>query len=119
VSLGEPSVRRLLAGLFSMEVLLVGALIVWGFLAGLLAGVTIPLLLLAPLNMAWRLRGQRIRLDTYDYVPLSELYETVLPLSFALTCFSRGQVSWGPLAMLGLLLLARHGARFRALLPAA
>lgn len=120
VSLSEPSLRRLLAGLFSMEVLLVGALLLLGFLTGLVAALTIPLVLLAPLNMAFRkLRGQRIRLDTYDYVPLSELYETVIPLSFAVTGWWRGNIAWGPLAMFGLLLLARHSGRFRALLPSA
>jgi 4-hydroxybenzoate polyprenyltransferase len=118
VSIGEPAVHMLLRILFSIEVLLC-LLVSVELVAGPLAGITTPLLLLPGLNIAWRrFRGEQIRLDTYEYVPLSELYETVIPLALALTGVIRGRGSFWPLALLGLLLLARHRARFRALLPA-
>jgi 4-hydroxybenzoate polyprenyltransferase len=118
VSIGQPAARALLRYLFSGEVLL--CLLLIGLLvAGPLAMITTPLLVLPVLNMAWRrVRGQQIRLDTYEYVPLSEFYETVMPLALVLTLLIRsGATLLWPLAFLGPLLLVRHRARLRVLAP--
>ena len=117
VAIGQPAAQALIRFIFSIEALLCLWLIVL-LVAGPLAGMTIPLLLLPGLNMLWRyFHREPIRLDTYEYVPLSELYETVVPLALALTGLMRGWSPVGPPALLGLLLLARHRARLRGVLP--
>jgi 4-hydroxybenzoate polyprenyltransferase len=110
VALGEPAVHRLLVALFSVEVIL-SALLMGLLAAKLLLPVTWVLLLLPAVNMAWRWFHGGIRLDTYRYVPLSELYETSVPLALAVTGLVRGWASFGPVAILCVLLAARHRGR--------
>jgi 4-hydroxybenzoate polyprenyltransferase len=111
VAIGEPAARVLLRILFGAEVCLSLLLIVL-LVDRPVAPITAPLFLLPALNIAWRrFRGQQIKLTTYAYVPLSELYETVVPLALALTALIRAQASLWTLALLGLLLLARHRER--------
>jgi 4-hydroxybenzoate polyprenyltransferase len=111
VAIGERAAQALLRILFAVEVCL--SLLLIALLAdGPIAPITVPLFLLPALNIAWRrFLGQQIKLNTYAYVPLSELYETVVPLALALTALIRAQASLWTVALLGLLLLARHRER--------
>jgi 4-hydroxybenzoate polyprenyltransferase len=112
------TVRSLLRMFCSAEIFLCFAL-VWLLLSEPLIKFTLPLLALPVANILWRrLHGEQVRLDTYKYVPLSELYETVFPLMFGITLFAQNRIKviWA-LASLVMLLLMRHSARFGFRMP--
>lgn len=112
VTMRESTVRFLLRALFSVEICLCLLLVVF-LLPEPWVKLTLPLLLLPAANVFWRWRqGQQIRLDTYEYVPLSELYETVLPLMLGVAVFAQygTRVVWA-LAALSIFLLMRHSGR--------
>ena len=113
VTMSESGIRALLRGVFSAEISLCLLLVVL-LLRESQVIFTFPLLFLPIANFWWRRRHrQQIRLDTYEYVPASELYETVLPVMFGLSLFARNgaSVAWA-LVFLLLLLLVRHAGRF-------
>jgi 4-hydroxybenzoate polyprenyltransferase len=112
VTMSESAVRFLLRALFAVELCL-SVLLVGFLLREPWVKLTLPLLLLLAANVFWRWKqGQQIRLDTYEYVPLSELYETVLPLILGIAVFAQygTKVVW-MIAALSIFLLMRHSGR--------
>jgi hypothetical protein len=110
--MSESGVRALLRAVIFVEISLCLLLVVF-LLRESQVLFTFPLLLLPVANFWWKRRhNRRIRLDTYEYVPMSELYETVLPMMFGLSLFARNgaSVAWA-LVFLFLLLMVRHADR--------
>jgi 4-hydroxybenzoate polyprenyltransferase len=113
--LGRPAAIRLLRVAFFLEVLasaLLLATVVWNGLSPvLLLALLIPLASLL-VRIAW---GEPLRLDTYAYIPLADLHESLLPLLLAAgLALKTGGVLWWPFPLLLVLFWKRH---FIRLLP--
>lgn len=114
LTMSASAIQALLRVLLASEIILCISLIV---LLMREPGIkfTLPLLLLIPVNMYFRERnGQKIQLDTYEYVPLSEFYESILPLmlGISLAVLDGAKARWA-LPCLFVLLMMRHSGRFQ------
>lgn len=108
-SLGIPTTRRLLQVIFGMEVLSAAAFLVLlvdaGLPAVLLVGLLWPLLLV----MLHLYRGRRLHLDSYQYIPLADVHESVIPLLLAISIVMRDGISAvGAVLMVAILFYNRH-----------
>jgi 4-hydroxybenzoate polyprenyltransferase len=108
-ALGIPTMFRMLRALFAAELACTAVLLV------LLAVASLPSLLLVAL--VWpaflallRLhRGERPRLDSYSWIPLADLHESLLPLLLAAAiAFRDGVAGFGAGLMLVVLFADRH-----------
>lgn len=108
-TIGVHATRRVVRLTFGLE------LVATAVLVALLAGLRLPAVLLAglawPLVLAivrWR-RGERVRLDTYAYIPLAEVHESQLPLILAAAvALGDGAAMMGASLLVVLPFLSRH-----------
>jgi 4-hydroxybenzoate polyprenyltransferase len=107
--LGVANARRLLRVTFAIEIL--STMI---FLILVLKTKMIPTPLLAvllwpsvPAVVRWR-RGEPFRLDSYRYIPLADLHESLIPLVLAVTATLREPSMLGAVALITLVFFDRH-----------
>ena len=113
VVIGLERAHRLLWVFFSGEVVLVSLQIVLLLRSGLHWVTLVFLLFELASFLAMKRRGGGLRLDTYDYIPLVDVYEMILPLMLAvsLTIYSGGKLWWSVLLIV-LLFGRRYLERF-------
>ena len=91
--LGIPATRKLVRVVFGLELLSTTAFLILlsdaGLPTGLLAGLLWPLLLAM---LRWY-RGERLQLDSYSYIPLADVHESMIPLLLAITLVMRDGIS--------------------------
>lgn len=107
--LGIPATRKLLRVTFGLELLSTTLFLILmldaGLPASLLAGLLWPLLLAM---LRWQ-RGERLRLDSYSYIPLADVHESVIPLLLAVGTVMRDGISMvGAIMLVAILFYNRH-----------
>ena len=113
--IGLEKAYRLLWGFFLVEVAVLGLQIAFLLGSGL-EFITLVFLLYELVNLfALKKRGGQLRLDTYDCIPLADIYEMILPLTLAvsLSIHSEGKLWWTVLVVILL-----FGLRYRERLTA-
>ena len=116
---GIPTIRMLLRVLFGLEVAFTAIYLVLVVKTGL--PLALMLCLLWPAFLAilhWR-RGGRFRLDSYSYIPLADVHESLLPLLLAVGVATKG-TSYAIIGipLVAILFLDRHLERLvRPLYP--
>ena len=109
IQLGFTTMQRLLFLTFALEVICLIVFLVFIVSAGfpwfLLISLALPLLIVI---LRWR-RKEPIRLDSYSYIPLADIHESLLPLTLAIGVAMRdGNVVVAIVPLMIFLFLKRH-----------